>query len=239
MKIALLGYGKMGKTIDELVGKKYARKHEITARANNSSDVGSFALENSDVAIEFSKPQAAVANIEKCLNAGLPVVIGTTGWYSKLNYVKSLCNERNGAILYASNFSIGVQLFFRLNKHFNDIMNRQSDYELSIEETHHTEKKDAPSGTAISLAEDAIWKVDRYDKWENEQSFNDDVLSVISHRKSDAFGIHEMKWKSSVDEIKLIHQANSRKGFAQGAIKAAEWLKGKKGVFTMDDFLNL
>jgi len=239
MKIALIGYGKMGQTIDKLVEKKYARKHEVVAKANNSSDVGSFALGNADVAIEFSKPQTAVENIEKCLNAGVPVVVGTTGWYGKLNYVKALCNERNGTILYTSNFSIGAQLFFRLNKHFNAIMNRQQDYDLTIEEIHHTEKKDSPSGTGVSLAEDAIWSLDKYNKWENEQSDDENVLSIISHRKPDVFGVHEMQWKSSADEIRLTHEAKNRDGFALGAIKAAEWLKGKKGVFTMEDFLKM
>lgn len=244
MKIALLGYGKMGKTIDQLVEKKFSRKHEITARANNSTDVSSYTLESSDVAIEFSKPGSAVANIEKCLTAGVPIVVGTTGWYGKLNYIKSLCAERNGTILYAANFSIGVQLFYRLNKQMHQIMNRHEDYGLTIEEIHHTEKKDSPSGTGIALAEDAIWHLDRYEKWENEESFDEKdfderVLPLLSQRKSDVFGIHELKWKSSVDEISLKHEAKSRDGFAMGAIKAAEWVQGKKGVFTMDDFLKV
>jgi len=237
MKIALLGYGKMGKTIEALVQSKFPQ-HEIVLRANTSLEISSSALSKADVAIEFSTPTAVLANVEKCLEAATPVVIGTTGWYAKKKYLKELCDKKQGACLYGSNFSIGMQMAFWMNKELAKKMERFGEYNLQINETHHTEKKDSPSGTAISLAEDAIWQLNRYDKWVNEESKEESVLPIISKREVGVFGFHEVVYTSTIDELKITHNAHSRDGFAFGAIKAAEWLKEKKGFFTIEDFLD-
>lgn len=239
MKIALLGYGKMGKTIDELIKKKYSRKHEVVLRSDsaNAHSFSTEALSQVDVAIDFSTPDSAVPNIEKSFNANTPIVVGTTGWYSKLNYIKEIANSRDQAILYSSNFSIGVNLFFALNRKLSQLMNDYSQYDVKIEETHHTEKKDKPSGTAITLAEDMMWNLQRKDKWVNTNAFDDGEISIKSHREADVKGEHRIIYSSKIDDIEIKHTAHSRDGFADGAIRAAEWLKDKKGVYTMQNFL--
>jgi len=239
MKIVLLGYGKMGKTIEALVNKKYGRSIEISDKifSGNAERIGADALANADVAIDFSTPSAVLDNFKICLDKGVPVVVGTTGWYSHLPTVKQWVNDKNGSIFYASNFSVGMNLLFKLNKELAKAMNALEHYDVEIIETHHTEKKDSPSGTAITLADDIIWGMDRKEKWENEKSEEDDVLSIVSHRQADVKGTHQIVYRSSIDELTLEHKAFSRDGFADGAIKAAKWLVGKKGIFTMSDML--
>ncbi len=239
MKIALMGFGKMGQTIDELIKKNYSRTHEVVLRSNsvNAHSFSTDALSEVDVAIDFSEPKAAVPNIEKAFNANTPIVVGTTGWYGKLNYVKELCQSKNQSVLYASNFSIGMNIFFYLNKQLAAKMNDYTAYNVKIEETHHTEKKDSPSGTAITLAEDVIWHMKRKDKWVNGNQYDDEEIGIKSNRLEDVKGIHSVQYISKIDDIEIKHTAHSREGFADGAIKAAEWLKDRKGIFTMKDML--
>ncbi len=239
MKIALIGYGKMGQTIDDLIKQKYSKKHEIILRGDsaNAHTFSADALSAADVAIEFSTPETAVANIEKCFKANVPVVVGTTGWYGKLKYISEMAKEQNQSILYASNFSIGMNIFFHINKELAEKMNKYEQYEVKIEETHHTTKKDSPSGTAITLAEDIIWNLNRKEKWVKGNQYDSDELGIKSHRLDDVKGLHEIKYSSKIDEIEIKHSATSRDGFADGAIMAAEWIQGKKGVFKMKDML--
>jgi 4-hydroxy-tetrahydrodipicolinate reductase len=235
MKIALIGYGKMGKAIEEIALQK---GHTITLiiDLHNQQDLTKENLQKADVAIEFTAPQNAVNNILQCFDADVPVVCGTTGWLSKIEEVKKLCIEKNAAFLYASNYSIGVNIFFELNKKLAELM-RNQDYNITIEETHHTKKKDAPSGTAITLAEDILQKDTGKKKWINSPSRNDDELSIISHRIDPAPGKHAVKYSSPVDDIEIIHTAHNRKGFASGAVLAAEFMKDKKGIFSMKEVL--
>jgi 4-hydroxy-tetrahydrodipicolinate reductase len=236
MKIALSGYGKMGKEIEKIA---LQRGHEIIVKFNDPNDwVGQEAtLAKADVAIEFSMPQSVVSNIFKCFDANTPVVVGTTGWFGELDHVKQVCNEHNRSILYASNFSIGVNLFFEVNRFLAKMMNEHEDYEVSVDETHHTAKLDSPSGTAIKLSNDIIDNVDRKDVWVNEKSEKDYELDVISHRVENVPGTHIVKYESEIDDIEIKHTAKSRAGFAKGAVLAAEWLVDKKGVYTMSDLL--
>lgn len=245
MKIVLIGYGKMGKTIEKLAMK---RGHQIVLRVdvNNSKYIETGDLKGADVAIEFSQPESAPENLRKCFKAGLPVVCGTTGWLEHLDSVSKDCKESSGAFFYASNYSIGVNLFFEVNKKLAELMNTQEQYdEMLIHESHHLEKLDSPSGTAISLAEQMIAKVDRLKHWVNYKTDenvnmgeeNEGELPIFSTREDEIPGTHIVKYFSDVDEIEIVHKALSRQGFAMGALTAAEWIQGKKGVFTMKDML--
>lgn len=231
MKIALLGYGKMGKVIEQIA---LERGHVIVLKKSISDDFKG--LENADVAIEFSAPEAAVANITESLNIGIPVVSGTTGWLEDYNKMTRLCVEKNTAFIYGSNFSLGVNLFFELNDYLAQLMSKFSEYKVEIEEIHHTQKLDAPSGTAISLA-NSIINHSSYDNWTlDNPSANEFKIDAI--RTDDVPGTHSVFYTSKVDTIEIKHTAHNRDGFALGAVIAAEWLVGKKGVFTMKDVLN-
>ena len=237
MNIALLGYGKMGKAIEEIAEKK---GHKIILRIDdqNLEELTKENIQKADVAIEFTSPLSAVTNILFCFDAGVPVVCGTTGWLGKMEMVQQKCKENNGTFLYASNFSIGVNIFFELNKKLALLMKGQGNYDVSIEEIHHTDKKDAPSGTAITLAEEIISISGNKNKWVNHSSTNREELAIISKRIDPAAGTHLVKYTSSVDDIAIIHTAHNRKGFASGALLAAEFIKGKEGIFGMKDVLN-
>jgi 4-hydroxy-tetrahydrodipicolinate reductase len=232
MRIALIGYGKMGKTIEKLAT---LRGHTIGFKTNEFS--GSRDLSNVDVAIEFSEPGSAYRNIERCIKNGIPVVSGTTGWLSRYNEMVKFCENRNGSFIYASNFSIGVNLFFKINEFVSKLMNDHNDYIISIEEIHHIEKKDAPSGTAISLAEKIIKNTDN-EGWVSEPS-QKNKITIHSKRIKEVKGTHIVKYDSEIDSISIKHQAHTRDGFALGALIAAEWLIGKKGVYSMNDVLKL
>ena len=237
MKIALIGYGKMGKAIEEIAIKK---GHEITLviDLNNSKDLTKENLQKADVAIEFTTPETAVENIMKCFSAGIPVVSGTTGWLHKLDEVKDMCAKENGSFLYSSNFSIGVNIFFELNKRLAELMSKQ-DYDITVEETHHTQKKDAPSGTAITIAEQILKELPQKKQWVNYKSDKIEDLSILSHRIDPAAGTHSIKYSSGVDDIEIIHTAHNRKGFASGAVLGAEFIKDKKGIYSMKDVLGI
>ncbi len=233
MKIALIGYGKMGKAIEKIALKK---GHEIIARfASQGIDNKLLAL--ADVAIEFSKPDVAIQNIKTCFELNVPVICGTTGWLEQKEDVLQAVNRTNNAFLYASNFSIGVNLFFAINKYVAQIMNEQPQYDVSVEEIHHTAKLDAPSGTAISIANDILANLDRKTKWVSEKSENQTDLSIFAVREDPAPGTHIVTYDSPIDSIEIKHTAHSREGFAAGAVLAAEWIIGKKGVFSMNDVL--
>jgi 4-hydroxy-tetrahydrodipicolinate reductase len=238
MKIALIGYGKMGKAIEEIALYK---KHEIILRIErtNVQDLSKENIKMADVAIEFTNPESAIENVSKCLEWEVPVVCGTTGWTEKLETMKRKCEEKNGAFIYASNFSIGVNLFFELNKKLALLMADHPAYEVILEETHHTQKKDAPSGTAITLAEQVLDVVKRKKQWVNRLSDHPEDLEIISQRIDPAPGTHSIKYSSAIDDIEIIHTAHNRKGFAGGAVLAAEFLQNKKGFFSMKDVLNL
>jgi len=232
MKIALLGYGKMGKVIEKIA---LERQHQIVLHktANTTFD----GLSNADVAIDFSVPSAAVENITMCLETGIPVVSGTTGWLQDYDKMVSLCQEKNGAFLYGSNFSLGVNLFFELNNYLAKMMHKFKDYRVSMEEIHHTQKLDAPSGTAISLANDIIAQTD-FTSWTLENP-KENEIKIDAKRIENVPGTHSVFYDSAVDTIEIKHTAHSREGFAFGAVIAAEWLHNKKGVFTMKDVLGL
>ncbi|UWX56016.1 4-hydroxy-tetrahydrodipicolinate reductase [Maribacter litopenaei] len=232
MNIALFGYGKMGKMIECLAVE---RGHEIVAKI----DVGSGEIDFAkiDVAIDFSTPDAAYENITSCLKNNTPIISGTTGWLEKFDDVVQFCEEKNGAFIYASNFSLGVNIFFELNAHLAKMMKNLSQYEVSLEEIHHTQKLDAPSGTAITLAEGIIANTD-YQKWKLDESGYKQI-PITSKRIGDTPGTHTVEYTSEVDSIEIKHTAQNREGFALGAVVAAEWILGKTGVFTMKDVLNL
>lgn len=234
LKIAILGYGKLGQAIGEAV---QARGHELilTIRSSNLADLAQ--VNQADVAIDCSTPDHAFNNIQACLNSGVPIVSGTTGWLDKRKTIEEHCQKVGGAFLYASNFSIGVNLFFALNKQLATLMNGQRNYQISLDETHHIQKADAPSGTAISLAEGLIGKIDHKKKWVNQASKNDTELSIQSRRQGEVPGTHQVNYTSAVDSISICHTAHNRKGFALGAALAAEWLADKKGCFSMQDLL--
>ncbi len=232
MKIALLGYGKMGKVIEQVAQE---RGHEIVLR--KSIDDSFEGLDNADVSIEFSAPEAAVVNISESLNKGIPVVSGTTGWLEEYQKMTRLCDEKNTAFIYGSNFSLGVNLFFELNDYLAKMMSKFSVYNVEMEEIHHTEKLDAPSGTAISLA-NSIINHTTYNNWTLENP-NSNEIKINVKRIENVPGTHTISYASEVDTIEIKHTAHNRNGFALGAIIAAEWLVGKKGIFTMRDVLNL
>lgn len=238
MKIALLGYGKMGKAIEEIALQK---GHEVGLKINidNTDDLTYENLQKADVAIEFTGPESAVGNLKICFEAGVPVVCGSTGWLSKWDEVKQYCIDKNGSLVYASNYSVGVNLFFEVNKYLAQLMEAHQDYDVKLEEIHHTEKKDAPSGTAITLAEQVLEKISRKKSWVNEEAKEGEQLEIVSKRIDPAPGTHKITYTSSIDDIEITHTAHNRKGFAGGAVLAAEFIVGRKGIFTMKDVLNL
>ncbi len=232
MKIALLGYGKMGKTIEKLALEK---GHSIVFKSTSETSEGNF--ETAEVAIEFSSPEAAVTNISKALDAGIPVVSGTTGWLEKYGEMVKLCEKRNGSFITASNFSVGVNLFFSINEYAAKLMAPWKEYNVSVEEVHHLQKKDAPSGTAITIAE-GILKFSNKKDWKLNTS-EEKSLNIIAKREEDVKGTHTVSYESPIDTITIKHEAHSREGFALGAILAAEFLKDKKGLFTMKNVLGI
>lgn len=232
MNIALLGYGKMGKVIEAIA---LDRGHTIVLRVTD--ETGSYNLNDVDVAIDFSIPSAAVENISNCLNNSIPVVSGTTGWLEHYQDMVKLCQENNGSFLYASNFSIGVNIFFEINKRLSQLMTDHVNYKASIEEIHHTQKLDAPSGTAITLAETILTNTN-HKKWSLEPKHSDE-LPIIAKRIENVPGTHEVFYNSEIDSISIKHTAHSRQGFGLGAVIAAEWIVDKKGVFSMKDVLNI
>lgn len=234
MNIALIGYGKMGKEIEQIL---LQRGHSITVRSTRSAPFKADDLKDTDVAIEFTEPHAAVDNILKCFEAGVPVVVGTTGWYTRMPEIREACERLNGGLFTASNFSIGVNLLFEFNRKLAALMHPFEDYTPSMEEIHHTAKKDAPSGTAITLAEGILEQYTERSQWINESTDDPSKLGIVSHREGEVPGTHIVRYTSAVDEIQLVHQAFNRKGFALGAVKAAEFMQGKKGVFGMVDVI--
>ena len=237
MKLALIGYGKMGRAIEQIA---LQRRHEIVSviDINNLSDFESDKFKSAEVAIEFTRPETAYQNYLKCFENSIPVVSGTTGWLDKLDEIKALCSKNCG-FFYASNFSVGVNIFFAVNKYLAKIMDGFNQYEVSMEEVHHIHKLDAPSGTGISLAEDIIAEMDRKTNWVNEVPTNDSELFIKSVRRGEVPGIHEVTYESDVDEIKIYHSAKSRTGFALGAVLAAEYMVGRTGFHNMKDLLKL
>jgi len=233
MKIALLGYGKMGKAIEKIA---LQRGHDVIIKADIDTI---YDIKKADIAIDFSVPSAAYNNISNCINNNVPVISGTTGWLKDYEKIVDLCNNKKGAFIYASNFSLGVNIFFELNKSLARLMNRLKQYKVNIEEIHHTQKLDAPSGTAITLAEGIIENSD-YSGWilSNEIGKTKE-LPIRAKRIKNVAGTHTVTYNSDVDSIKIKHTAHSRQGFALGAVIAAEWLQGKTGVFTMNDVLNI
>lgn len=232
MKIALLGYGKMGKVIERIA---LERGHEIVLRKGSSHDFEG--LEKAEVAIDFSIPTVAVTNISTCFEKGIPVISGTTGWLEKYEEMVALCQSKNGSFIYASNFSLGVNIFFELNDYLAKMMNQLKEYKVSMEEIHHIQKLDAPSGTAISLANGIIENTE-YTNWTLENPKNTEI-HINAKRIENVPGTHSIFYDSEIDQIEIKHTAHSREGFALGSIVAAEWLHGKKGVFTMKDVLGI
>jgi len=232
MKIALLGYGRMGKSIEAIA---LDRGHSISLKVSDENSDYNFA--GADVAIDFSIPSVAVKNIKKALDANIPVISGTTGWLDQYNEVLDYCNSKNGAFLYASNFSLGVNIFFEINKKLSQLMATVDGYTTSMEEIHHTQKLDAPSGTAITLAEGVIEHTS-YKNWTLKQPKADEIY-IEAKRIENVPGTHEINYDSEIDSISIKHTAHSRQGFAMGAVIAAEWISDKKGVFSMKDVLNI
>ena len=232
MKIALVGYGKMGKIIDEI---SQSRRHEVVARLKETPTKES--LNDADVVIEFSNPEAAFENIKVCLENKIPVICGTTGWLDKKPEIERIAVEQNSAFLYGSNFSLGVNLFFALNEKLAKLMNNVDEYQCQLEEIHHIHKKDAPSGTAISIAEGII-ENSKYEAWKLDET-KDKELGIFAIREDEVPGTHSVFYRSEVDEIEIKHTAFNRNGFALGAVIAAEWIVGKQGVFSMKDVLGL
>lgn len=233
MKIALLGYGKMGKEIEIIAIK---RGHSIVIKADIDSV---YDIKEADVAIDFSVPSAAVGNITNCLENNIPVISGTTGWLDKFDEVVDLCKQKNGAFIYASNFSLGVNIFFELNKTLAKMMSHLEQYKVNMEEIHHTQKLDAPSGTAITLAEGVI-ENSKYENWKlSDDNPKEKDIPISAKRIEKVPGTHTVSYESEVDRIDIRHTAHNRQGFALGAVVAAEWIIGKTGVFTMKDVLNI
>jgi 4-hydroxy-tetrahydrodipicolinate reductase len=238
MKIALIGYGKMGKAIEEIAVN---RAHEIVLRVGieNLEDNTIENIIKADLAIEFTGPESAFDNIKRCADAGVPVVCGSTGWLKDLSSAEEYIKEKNTAFLYASNFSVGVNIFFAVNEKLAELMSRQDNYNVELTEIHHTEKKDAPSGTAITLAEQVLQRFPSKTRWVNKAAQTKEELAIISERTDPAPGTHRVRYFSGIDDIEIIHTAHNRRGFATGAVLAAEFLKDKKGIFTMKDVLGI
>lgn len=237
MNIALIGYGKMGKAIEQVA---LQRGHQVTLRIGRSN-LADFTKENlvlADVAIEFTSPESAPENVLRCLDAGVPVVCGSTGWNERLYLAKEKCAVSNGAFLHASNFSIGVNIFFEINKQLASLMNDWPEYAVTIEETHHTAKKDAPSGTAITLAEQVIDNLKRKQHWQLDAApEQEELVPIKAYREEDVPGTHRVSYRSAIDDIEIVHTAHSREGFALGTVLAAEFIQHRKGIFTMSDVL--
>lgn len=238
LKIALIGYGKMGKAIEEIALQK---GHSIVLKigSDNLSDLTSENLMKADVAIEFTNPESALKNISFCLENKIPVLSGSTGWTNELPFIEEKCRELDGSFLYASNFSIGVNIFFELNKKLAALMRSHTDYNVHMEEVHHTQKQDAPSGTAITLADQVIANSHSKSKWVNQSQNTPEELSIISKRIDEVPGTHTVTYSSTIDEIEIKHTAHNRVGFAAGAVAAAEYIWNRKGVFSMQDVLGL
>lgn len=243
MNIVLFGYGKMGKEIEKIA---LERGHVITLKIDKDN-IGSYdkkVLAAADAVIEFSTPASAISNMTTCFEAGVPVVVGTTGWYDKAEEVKKKCSASHGGLFYASNFSIGVNLFFNLNEELARMMNKYAEYNVAMEEIHHIHKLDAPSGTAITLANGILKNVDRKKKYitiekDARPSGASDELVIHAKREGEVPGTHIVKYQSAIDDIEIMHKAHNRKGFALGAVLAAEFMKGKKGIYGMNDLLKL
>ncbi len=238
MKIALIGYGRMGKEIEKIA---VSRGHEIALKIDitNQEDLTVKNLQKCDVAIEFTIPNSAINNYKLCFEAGVPVVSGTTGWLDKKDEVYQKCTDSNGTFFYGSNFSVGVNLFFELNKKLAELMAPRSEYNVEMTEVHHTQKLDAPSGTAISLAEDILETLPKKNNWVNDQVPTETELNIKSERVGKVPGIHTIKYESEIDYIEITHSAKSREGFAFGAVLAAEYCLNNKGILTMKDLLKL
>lgn len=238
MNIALIGYGKMGQTIERIAVQ---RGHSIVLKImlENKEELTRENLQKADVAIEFTSPDVAMDNVLLSVGAGVPVVSGTTGWNAGLEKAGKSAMENNTAFLHTSNFSVGVNIFFELNRVLAELMNEQPSYDVTIEETHHVEKKDAPSGTAITLATQVLEHVKRKERWASTKDADTKILPVISHRIEVVPGTHHVKYSSPIDDIEIIHTAHNRDGFALGAVLAAEYVAGKHGVFTMKDVLGI
>lgn len=238
MNIILVGYGKMGKAIEEIAVKK---GHTISLKVDihNADELNTTSASKADVAIEFTGPHSAFDNVMKCLELDLPVVCGSTGWLDRYEEAKQYCEKRNGTLVYASNYSIGVNLFFEVNKYLAKLMSKHPDYNVFMEEIHHTQKKDAPSGTAITLAEQILASLPQKKSWINEYSSDPTLLSILSERIDPAPGTHKVKYSSVIDDIEIIHTAHNRQGFAGGAVLAAEFASKNKGIWSMKDVLGL
>jgi 4-hydroxy-tetrahydrodipicolinate reductase len=238
MKIALIGYGKMGKAIEQIA---VHRGHEIVLKIDefNLADFTKQNVSQAEVAIEFTGPHSAYENVKKVLELDTPLVCGSTGWLEKLDEVEKLCTSRKGSFIYSSNYSVGVNIFFQINKRLAALMAAHRSYEVQVTEIHHTQKKDAPSGTAITIAEQILEGLGRKKRWVNHISDTADELEIISHRIDPAAGTHKVKYSSTIDDIEIIHTAHNREGFALGAVLAAEYISDKKGIFNMNDVLNL
>jgi 4-hydroxy-tetrahydrodipicolinate reductase len=239
MRIALLGYGKMGKELEQVA---LERNHSIVLRVDIDTiqSLKEADLKTADVALEFSTPASAFDNLMRCINAGVPVVCGTTGWSGRMEEIKSACETKKGAVFYAPNFSIGVNIFFEINRRLAELMKNRSNYEPEIEEVHHIHKKDKPSGTAIALAETIIASKGKKTHWKLRDNKNESAekeIMITSVRENEIPGIHTVTYTSPEDEIRIIHSAKGRRAFAMGAVMAAEWLQGRKGFFGMKDMM--
>lgn len=236
MKITIIGYGRMGREVEEMA---LNRGHQVLLKIDkdNTEDFDSPLFAASDVAVEFSLPGTAFSNITRCIERGVPVISGTTGWTERLEELKKLVKEKDGAFLYASNFSIGVNVLFKFNRELAAVMERMDEYRVELSEVHHTAKEDAPSGTAISLAGDIINECSRYKSWYTDENNDENGIGIHCLREGNVTGTHTVKWQSSIDTISIKHEAHNRKGFALGAIFAAEYVHKRKGVFTMSDVL--
>lgn len=245
MKIALLGYGKMGKAIEQVIIEQnlsgHGMKHEVVLKIDeqNRATLTPEVLSQADVAIEFSTPHTAYDNIMLCFAANVPVVVGTTGWLDKLPEIKVQCEREGKTLFYASNYSVGVNIFFEVSRRLAELMDGRTDYSVLLEEIHHTEKLDAPSGTAISLANDILAKLGQKQRWVNHATDVAEELPIVSLRQPNVPGTHEVRYTSAVDTIEIKHTAHSRMGFARGAVMAAEWVAHKKGCFGMKDLLGI
>jgi 4-hydroxy-tetrahydrodipicolinate reductase len=238
MNIALIGYGKMGQTIEKIALK---RGHNIVLRISsaNKHEMDAAHLQQADVAIEFTRPDSAKENVIKCLSTGIGVVCGTTGWNEQLQDANNAATANNAAFLQASNFSIGVNIFFEANKLLASLMNGHNEYNVTIEETHHTQKKDAPSGTAITIAEQIIQNMDNKTRWLLNDNNDPSAVPILAHRVENVPGTHTVTYTSEIDDIEIKHTAHNRDGFALGAVLAAEYIAGKKGIFSMKDVLGI
>ena len=238
MNISLIGYGKMGREIEQLCIKK---GHHVYSIVDPTLGTDLTALEGTDLAIEFTQPSAAIANITFCLDHGIPIVSGTTGWHDKLSQIKDLCLLKNGSMFYSSNFSIGVNLFWKISQYMMELMDKYPEYALGINEIHHDQKKDAPSGTAVTLAQNLITKSNRFKDWHSSNNFTQtysESIPISSERTGIVPGTHTVEFRCIHDKIELTHDAFSRGGFVAGVVTAAEWLKGRVGFYGMDDLFN-